>query len=434
MKYKWNCHRFVSCTGLILAVAMIGTGCGSKYIDYAQDAEVEDIAAANDIFDIEQYNPHIFVNQADYDLNDEKLVFFEGGEERELFKVVRKSDDFVVFKGRTQPVSNMEGYFTKGSFTTLADAGTYYIETDSLGRSMDFVIKENVYDELFNGILQNISVFEPDNSIEGICDTSFGMYMILYSMQCNDAKYSEQLVPVIKYLTDYLLSNQNENGSIYNDYEATAAACGIIALSCDMLSNYETDKMLIDKYNIAADNAWSWLEKSDCDNGSKKSARFFAAASLFKSNGDEIYRAIMDNYLKSDVHIYETYGYGENQFAFYGTLTYLTLNKGIERNICNNIVKSLVNRVEQLCEAAKKDTAFETGTKGVDENMSNLLLLGFANYITPSREYKEIIRNIIQYMGGLNETGECYINSDGVLSEKKLECNGIILFAFDEAK
>ena len=115
-------------------------------------------------------------------------------------------------------------------------------------------------------------------------------------------------------------------------------------------------------------------------------------------------------------------------------LTYLTLNKGIERNICNNIVKSLVNRVEQLCEAAKKDTAFETGIKGVDENMSNLLLLGFANYIAPSREYKEIIRNIIQYMGGLNETGECYINSDGMLSEKKLEWNGIILFAFDEAK
>ena len=163
-------------------------------------------------------------------------------------------------------------------------------------------------------------------------------------------------------------------------------------------------------------------------------ARFFAAALLFKSNSDEIYRAIMDNYLKSDIHSYEAYGYGENQFAFYGALTYLTLNKSIERNICNNIVKSLVNMVEQLCEAAKKDTAFETGTQGIDENMSNLLLLGFANYITPSREYKEIIRNIIQYMGGLNETGECYINSDGVLSEKKLEWNGIILFAFDEAK
>ena len=63
-------------------------------------------------------------------------------------------------------------------------------------------------------------------------------------------------------------------------------------------------------------------------------------------------------------------------------------------------------------------------------------LLGFTNYITPNKEYTAIIENTIQYIGGLNETGNSYISADGVWQEtdnaagRNFEWNGIILFVY----
>ncbi len=58
--------------------------------------------------------------------------------------------------------------------------------------------------------------------------------------------------------------------------------------------------------------------------------------------------------------------------------------------------------------------------------------------ITPSKEYTEIIENTIQYMGGLNENGVCYIDESGAwkelseTSDRNLEWNGILLFGMSD--
>ena len=75
-----------------------------------------------------------------------------------------------------------------------------------------------------------------------------------------------------------------------------------------------------------------------------------------------------------------------------------------------------------------------TGKRSVSENLDNILLLGFTNYITPNKEYTAIIENTIQYMGGLNEKGECYISNEGVwqasdeTADRGFEWNAILLF------
>lgn len=70
--------------------------------------------------------------------------------------------------------------------------------------------------------------------------------------------------------------------------------------------------------------------------------------------------------------------------------------------------------------------------------MSHMLYLSFINYLTPSKEYTAIIENTIQYMGGLNEQGICYVGADGVWSDTEsiqghpFEWSGILLLGMSD--
>ena len=94
--------------------------------------------------------------------------------------------------------------------------------------------------------------------------------------------------------------------------------------------------------------------------------------------------------------------------------------------------------VEAVCEEIEKDCLFGIGTRSPEENMSNMLYLSFVNYLTPSKEYTAIIENTIQYMGGLNEHGSCYVSADGIWSDTeyiqghRFEWNGILLLGMSD--
>ena len=72
--------------------------------------------------------------------------------------------------------------------------------------------------------------------------------------------------------------------------------------------------------------------------------------------------------------------------------------------------------------------------RSIEDSLLNILLLGFINDVTPSKEYTQIIENTIQYIGGQNETGNCYVNAEGIwlaaenTQGRNLEWNGILLF------
>ena len=122
----------------------------------------------------------------------------------------------------------------------------------------------------------------------------------------------------------------------------------------------------------------------------------------------------------------------------YGVLAYATAEENTDRDLCTYVMKDLVDANESFCEAAKNDTFFGTGKRTLYNSLYGMQLLCFVNYITPSKEYTEIVENTIQYMGGLKENGICYIDENGVwraLSEtadRSLEWNGILLFGMSD--
>lgn len=408
------------------------TGYGSVLAAYGIEAPVS--------------RPGIYVNMAGYVSGREKRVVFAGRCEGQKFHIVRSRDGAEVYTGTVPP--GMEDPLSGrrlcvGDFSALDEPGTYYIYTDIVGQSYPFQIAEDTYENMFLSLLRNVSDVSIQENAQGVCDTGFGMHAIMQALMSNgtlfETAYShlgedeqdKQLVTQLLYVAKRLTSQQMDNGSLYEDYEATAAFCGIMAMSRDMFGRYEAN---VDKeYKQAADRAWSWLERQDCTTKEQESARFYAAAQLFHEDGGEKFKKIAEDFLQKKEEDYS----GE-RFVFYGVLAYLSTESGTDRDLCTYIMKDLMEKTEQICDQVKDDTVFEVGGRTIEHNLANMLHMSFINYLTPNKEYTLIIEKTIQYMGGLNETGSCYMGADGLWKNtestegRNLEWNGIMLLSMGD--
>lgn len=462
MRFRDQCqkfHKYAMCC-VILAVILAANACGSpgktqqpdtqqgSKTDTADTAQQSGLANHQGNFGtvLTSYGvalpvsrPSIYVDVAGYASGREKKVIFAGEDHGQTFEVVRCADDEVVYtgiipRGGTDPLSGLT--LSVGDFTIFDEPGTYYIHTDIVGRSYSFGIAEDTYENLFLGMLKSMSNADLQESPQGVCDVSFGMHAAMYAMQCNGALFEaayqhldqgeqdKQLVTQLLYMGKWLSSRQKGDGSMYGDYEATAAFCGIMAMSRDMFGRYEAN--VGREYQQAADAAWGWLEQQPCETDREKAARFYAAAQLYKADGNAGYRAAAEKFLREKAE-----DYASERFVFYGVLAYISAESGTDRDLCTYIMRDVVDRVEALCEEIRQDEVFGTGTRTIEENMSNMLHLSFVNYLTPSKEYTVIIENTIQYMGGLNVDGTCYIGT-GSAQVQSVEWKGILLLAMSD--
>ncbi len=386
----------------------------------------------------------IFVNRTGYDAVDVKKIVFSGDGYGDTYDIVRQEDREIVYTGKIPQAAydvNTGNYVSIADFSEFTDTGKYYIETAVVGQSYPFTITDDAYSSLFLNIVKNISSEVVIEDADGVCDASFGMNVIMYAMQCNgelfettyglmeetDRKIVEQLL----YVADMLISKQQNDGSLYGDYEATAAFCGIISMCRTNFGKYAED---VDRtYEKAVDKAWSWIEANKANSSEKKAAKFYAAAQMFNSGNDEIYREISEQYINE-----KESNYSEDSFTFYGTLAYMGAKSEVDRDLCTYIMMDMVERTETICDDVAKDKLFNVGTDLIGDNMSNMLHLCFINYLVPSREYTDMIENIIQYIGGFNGTGTCYIGEDGIWKiipdneNKSFEWTGIMLFAISD--
>ncbi len=452
-----KCKYYVCC--IILIAMFVTSSCGNHKNTQQSDthqgsgAETPDIAQQPGLAEkgnhgsvLASYGvvlpvsrPSIYVDVAGYASGREKKVIFAGDRHGQTFDVVRSSDGEVVYtgiipRGEVDPLSGQ--VLSVGDFTVFDEAGTYYIHTDIVGQSYPFVIAEDIYENLFLSMLKNFSDSNMQESPEGVCDMSFGMHEVMYALQCNGALFEaayqhldqgeqdQQLVTQLLYMGKWLSSRQKSDGSMYGDYNATAAFCGIMAMSRDMFGRYEAN--VSREYQQAADAAWSWLEQQPCETDSEKMARFYAAAQLFKAEGSAEYKTIAEQFLRE-----KTQDYSSEGFVFYGVLAYISAAKGTDRDLCTYIMRDMVDRVEAICEEVEQDSIFGTGTRTIEESISNMLHLSFVNYMTPSKEYTVIIENTIKYMGGLNEGGISYIGADGTQMQR-FEWKGIMLFSMSD--
>jgi hypothetical protein len=312
-----------------------------------------------------------------------------------------------------------------GDFTVVTTKGRFYIETSGVGRSYYFTISDNADSELFINMLDNF--YLEDDMIEkdrqSIMDACFGMNAVIYAMQCNGEAFDidNNIVEELLHMSNDLVSLQEKDGSLLEDYEATAAFCGIISMCANEFGRYEDS---IDKtYKEAADKAWAWLEDNTEIATEYKAAEFYAASQLFGLSGDDKYKNISEAYLtelKKNDYVYDS-------FSFYGIIAYMSSKDTVDKELCTSIMMKMLDVVDDIANSASADKVYRVGTTDIDEVMTNTVQICLFNYLVPSREYTDLLSNTIEYIGGYNPSGTNYMENG--TKDKYFEYKGIMLFA-----
>ncbi len=379
------------------------------------------------------------VSRNGYQTDRDKLAFFLGENLTGGFRVVREGDWEVVYSGTVQAPSAEEAryeHMSVGDFSEVTEPGTYYIEQDQVGRSYTFTISESPYEQVFRGLLENILNGMPNTekvSAADVPNVAFGMHSMMLALQCHGVLFEtdNNLVMQLLQTAEWLMMLQDKTtGSMFEDYEATAAFCGILAQSADTFGKY--DSKISKEFMEASKKAWSWLEKQKEQEVLYAPAQFYAATQLFKVEGTRNYKIIIEKYLETR----ET-KITESRFSFYGSVIYLNTIKDTNRDLCTEIMQELVAETEEIGQRSKENP-YLVYTSDIEQNLQKALLICFVDYITPSNEYAKILENTLHYLMGRNETGSRYLDESGVwvpvaeTIHRNPEWNGILLFCLSD--
>jgi hypothetical protein len=258
---------------------------------------------------------------------------------------------------------------------------------------------------------------------DSIMDACFGMNTVIYAMQCNGEAFDidNHIVEELLRMSDDLVALQDKDGSLLEDYEATAAFCGVISMCAEEFGKYEDS---LDKtYREAADKAWTWLENNHTATDDNNAAQFYAAAQLFALLGESKYQDISEEYLTELKKADYTY----DSFGFYGIIAYMSSNYTVDKELCTSIMMKMLDKVDDIADSASSDKIYKVGTTDLDEVMTNTAQICLFNYLVPSREYTDLLSNTIEYIGGYNQSGANYMEAG--TNDKYFEYKGIMLFA-----
>jgi hypothetical protein len=403
-----------------------------KYFGKDDNTQYQDAYSGNDDsivelleargIDVPESHTSIYVNRIGYNTYDQKKAVFDGEAIGNSYNVVNADTGITVYVGKIS-----SGDPKTGDFSSVTTPGRYYIETDYVGRSYYFTISDNADKDLFANMLDNyydgeieIGVDGNDNSM--VIDACLGMDALIYAMQCNGDVFGadNHIVEQLLHMANDLISLQGDEGSIGGDYISTAAFCGIISMCCNEFGKYEAT--IEQTYKDVVNQAWSWLEMQDCDTDAKKAARFYATAQLYNLYKTTEYKEISEEYLND-----KGSGYSMDAFTFYGVISYMNSKADVDMTMCTYIMSDMISNVDVICNNASADKVYNVGADDLDEIMINTVQICFFEFIIPSREYKDLLANTIDYIGGYNPNGINYMTEN--TNDKYFEYKGIMLFA-----
>ncbi len=380
----------------------------------------------------------VLVDRNGYGTDADKYAYFLGVEHGESFRVVNKATWETIYTGEIEEeiYDKESGYYVSvGDFSQVTEPGMYFIETDVIGRSYSFEIAAQPMQTVFQELLEAMGTITYEENAEGVVDTCFMMQALFMALHQHGATFEKDndLITQLLRAAEWMSAIQDDKtGSIYEDYEATAAFCGIMAVCADRFGKYEDD--LATEYTAAYQKAWKCLANWDKASGqdAHPEAYFYANAQLYRYQYNKAYQKAIHTYLenrKSEIV--------DNRFSFYGTVAYLETEKGTERDLCSKLMQELVEEAEEISRTSKED-AFLVYADDIAVNLEKAVLIALVDYITPSKEYEVILENMIHYTLGSNAKGQRYLTKDSQwqmpdeAGSWSVEWNGILLYCLSD--
>lgn len=382
-----------------LLLVVCSYGCGNKQ---GADNKSDTISVSNNKqyeYEVPECKPGVLVDRLGYKPEDEKIAVFEN-EHGDTFSVVDDSTGEVVFQGQ---IADGKGYFTQ-----CITPGTYYIETDIVGRSYIFSIGENVYDNLFVTV---VGLFANNTDTSGgwytdgknnksVKEASKSLLNILMAYELSEESFEDEdndgIPDIIKICQDEATWLYNSDWTNNEENSLRVAALSRFAGIYKKYDESAADKLLKD---IESD--YKEL-KSEYKRGKLSEEYWYMVnAELLKTTGKKAYKKIVEELLSA----YDLDGCDSVTFA--GDYAYLTTSKNANADMCKVIMDKLLKKAEAIALDSDKGNYFISNEES--NASSDISIMSYINFVITNREYRGVLAGHLHYLLGVNEDREVYL-------------------------
>ncbi len=379
-------------------------------------------------------------------------------------------------------------YISYGEFTDFNEEGTYYIQAASIGQSYTFCIEDKPYDELFRLALKQyyynrcgvtLSTEHAGDAAHNACHTKEAQMMSDASVKLNVSGgwhmdknenrsvtagcrtinylllayelYSEiftddtnipesrngipDILDEVRYEIEWLLKMQDTtSGAVYASVRNVDGGAAGYSLYIDEITMEATIRFaatmakfsyLYQDYDRefatvclkASDRAYRYVGKYLDDVAPEE--YFFASAELYRATGSYAYHNVVKKYLTgypvSDM---------KNDSVFFGCVTYLATKQRVDVNLCNDLIKVLMQDAEQISYNSKNSKFMTNADKDQGnggELLQSLSRLATVDHIITNHEYATVLQNHLHYFLGRNPSAISYLDGAGSRSYRDID-------------
>ena len=397
--------------------------------------------------------PKILVDESGYLTASDKTAVLKADLLPADFDVIDKETGEIVYEGKVTAKNTGDEAETEygiADFSDLSKEGTYYIETEILGRSKDFTVTTDKYEDLYLSALKKLDSLRCENchtkkaGVEGNAELSIDVSGGLHTDDSNNKDVVEGCLAVMDictaleyypkvfsddeiisfsgnnipdlldeaiYEVEWLLKMQNsKTGGVYasvvyseDDLEykvisettkATAYFAACMAKFSVTVKKYDAN--LSKKAFQAAALAWKCL-------GANKDIvtaeqRFRAAVEMYRASGSGVYNSAVLDYLKDNAD--KDF---ESDSVLDGAITYLNTTRSVNMDYCTSLMSTFMDRTEEKINLAESNPyGIESEELTVDELLRNMFELIIVDYIISSNAYTGTEEDYMHYLCGRN--------------------------------
>ncbi len=365
-----------------------------------------------------QVTSNIFVDLMGYAPDDQKHAYFVGDNLSETFYVYESTGQ-LAYTGELKEVrnANINGKsIYRGDFTSLKEAGVYYIQTAVIGQSYTFSIDENRYKSQLEQLKTEYLELTPEEFYQP-CESWQERVHALYAFQKLSVAYSffpdalgeefagkleEHMLWFLDMRKEVLQerkdrTKQEENNTqeakeqmVWEDYMfASAISAGHVVVQ---QSNTVLAGQAYQNAQASYQNASKMMVETEL--------KYMAAASLYKVSGNYAYHAVIkETYNQSATEtsqdVLDEPILGQNiditcQPRLWGNLFYMTAEKGADVTICDKQMSELMNQCEEYLIYGSQ-SAFGHIVEEQD-GLEHAIWPMIADYTIVSRDYRNIYK------------------------------------------
>lgn len=276
-----------------------------------------------------------------------------------------------------------------------------------------FKIEDISYSELFetvkNKCLDNINrdALTREDAIQlSVLLMSYEIFPEVMESGTESAENSDNenrvpyIIDEIRNILDSYLQHMEKD-----EIQGTEEAENFILVAADLAYIYKKyDKSYAEKCLKTAETLWKNVRKDIAD-----STKFTAldAAKLYRVTAKKEYRTYLLEYFNTGSYLDK---YDDVEFLI--ETTYLNSRVEVDKNICELLMKKLMQAAEKISNEVRSSiymTAFEKQTD-LEKILNDGLIMSFVDYVISNHEYDMILENYLHYLLGRNPEGVVYLD------------------------